>query len=196
MDIQSMIDQLDSWKYENKAISKTFQFSSYLSGINFVNKIALLAEKMDHHPDIKIDCHDIENIIAIIMDHLNCLNQEVSILLTGDKDIRRLNQEFRSIDQPTDVLSFPQNADEDPCIPEEIILGDIAVSLDIAKAQAKEHGLDFKEEIILLLIHGILHLLGYDHEISEQEEKKMRDKTRELFKLVFPERMLADSCNY
>ena len=93
-------------------------------------------------------------------------------------------------------MSFPQNADEDPCIPEEIILGDIAVSLDIAKAQAIEHGLDFKEEIILLLIHGILHLLGYDHEISEKEEKKMRNKTRELFKMVFPERMLADSCNY
>ena len=148
------------------------------------------------HPDINIDCHDIENMIVKIMGHLDCPNQEVSILLTGDKDIRRLNQEFRSIDQPTDVLSFPQNADEDPCIPEEIILGDIAVSLDIAKAQAKEHGLDFKEEIILLLIHGILHLLGYDHEISEKEETKMRNKTRELFKLVFPERMLADSCNY
>ena len=148
------------------------------------------------HPDINIDCHDIENMIAKIMGHLDCPNQEVSILLTGDKGIRRLNQEFRSIDQPTDVLSFPQNADEDPCIPEEIILGDIAVSLDIAKAQAKEHGLDFKEEIILLLIHGILHLLGYDHEISEKEEKQMRNKTRELFKLVFPERMLADSCNY
>ena len=147
------------------------------------------------HPDINIDCHDIENMIAKIMGHLDCPNQEVSILLTGDKDIRQLNQEFRSIDQPTDVLSFPQNSDEDPCISEEIILGDIAVSLDIAKAQAKEHGLDFKEEIILLLIHGILHLLGYDHEISEQEEKKMQNKTRELFKLVFPERMLADSCN-
>ena len=93
-------------------------------------------------------------------------------------------------------MSFPQNAVEDLCIPEEIILGDIAVSLDIAKAQAKEHGLDFKEEIILLLIHGILHLLGYDHEISEKEETKMRNKTRELFKLVFPKRMLADSCNY
>ena len=119
------------------------------------------------HPDVNIDCHDIEDIIVKIMGHLDCLNQEVSILLTGDKDIRRLNQEFRSINQPTDVLSFPQNADEDPSIPEEIILGDIAVSLDIAKAQAKEHGLDFKEEIILLLIHGILHLLGYDHEISE-----------------------------
>ena len=148
------------------------------------------------HPDIRIDCHDIENIIVTIMDYLDCPNQEVSILLTGDKDIRRLNQEFRSIDQPTDVLSFPQNADEDPCITEEVILGDIAVSLDIAKAQAKEHGLDFKEEIILLLIHGILHLVGYDHEISEKEETKMRNKTRELFKLVFPERILADSCNY
>ena len=148
------------------------------------------------HPDINIDCNDIENMIVKIMGHLDCPNQEVSILLTGDKDIRRLNQEFRSIDQPTDVLSFPQNADEDPSIPEEIILGDIAVSLDIAKAQAKEHGLDFKEEIILLLIHGILHLLGYDHEISEKEEEKMRNKTRELFKLVFPKRMLADSCNY
>ena len=148
------------------------------------------------HPDINIDCHDIENMIVKIICHLECSNQEISILLTGDKNIRQLNQEFRSIDQPTDVLSFPQNADEDLCIPEEIILGDIAVSLDIAKAQAKEHGLDFKEEIILLLIHGILHLLGYDHEISEKEEKKMRNKTRELFKLVFPERMLADSCNY
>jgi len=148
------------------------------------------------HPDINIDCNDIENIIIKIMDHLDCRNQEVSILLTGDKDIRRLNQEFRSIDQPTDVLSFPQNADEDPCISEEVILGDIAVSLDIAKAQAKEHGLDFKEEIILLLIHGILHLLGYDHEISEQDEKQMRNKTRELFKLIFPKRLLSDSCNY
>ena len=148
------------------------------------------------HPDINIDCLDIENMIVKIMGHLDCPNQEVSILLTGDKDIRRLNQEFRSIDQPTDVLSFPQNPDEDLCIPEEIILGDIAISLDIAKAQAKEHGLDFKEEIILLLIHGILHLLGYDHEISEHEETKMRNKTRELFKLVFPERMLTDSCNY
>ena len=148
------------------------------------------------HPDINIDCNDIENIIIKIMDHLDCRNQEVSILLTGDKDIRRLNQEFRSIDQPTDVLSFPQNADEEPYIPEEVILGDIAVSLDIAKAQAKEHGLDFKEEIILLLIHGILHLLGYDHEISEQDEKQMRNKTRELFKLIFPKRLLSDSCNY
>ena len=53
-----------------------------------------------------------------------------------------------------------------------------------------------KEEIILLLIHGILHLLGYDHEISEQEEIKMRNKTRELFKDIFPETILENSCNF
>ena len=148
------------------------------------------------HPDINIDCTDLENMIGKIMRHLGCQNTEVSILLTKDKDIRLLNKEFRSIDQPTDVLSFPQNQDEDPSIPGEKVLGDIAVSVDTAKIQANKHGLILKEEIVLLLIHGILHLLGYDHEVSEQEEKKMRSKTRELFKLAFPEQILADTCSY
>ncbi|MZG52568.1 MAG: rRNA maturation RNase YbeY [Nitrospinae bacterium] len=148
------------------------------------------------HPDINIDCKDIENKIGKVMDHLDCQDTEVSILLTGDKEIQGLNKEFRDIDQPTDVLSFPQNPDEDPSIPGEKFLGDIAVSLDTAKTQASEHGLALKEEIVLLLIHGILHLLGYDHEVSEQEDKKMRSKTRELFKLTFPEQILADTCNY
>ena len=148
------------------------------------------------HPQVNIDSEDINKIIGAVMKNLGCLNKEVSILLTDDADIRKLNQKFRNIDQATDVLSFPQDVDEDPIIPEEIILGDIAVSLDTAQAQAKEHGLTFEEEIILLLIHGILHLLGYDHEISEQEDERMRIKTRELFSLVFPEKSLADSCNY
>ena len=148
------------------------------------------------NPDINIDCIDLEIIIEKIMNHLDCQNTEVSILLTKDKDIRLLNKKFRSIDQPTDVLSFPQNQDEDPPIPGEKILGDVAVSLDTAKIQANEHGLILKEEIVLLLIHGILHLLGYDHEASEQEDQKMRSKTRELFKLAFPKQILADTCNY
>jgi probable rRNA maturation factor len=148
------------------------------------------------HPKIKIDNFDIERKVKVLMGNLNCLDQEINILLMGDADIRQLNKEFRNNDYPTDVLSFPQNSDEDPYIPDEIILGDIAISLDKAKIQAKEHGLSFKEEIILLLIHGILHLLGYDHEISEQEEIKMRNKTRELFKDIFPETILENSCNF
>jgi probable rRNA maturation factor len=148
------------------------------------------------HPQTNIDSDDINNKIEMVMSNLGCLNHEVSILVTSDADIRELNQQFRNIDQATDVLSFPQNAEEDPPIPGELILGDIAVSLDTAQVQAKEHDLSFEEEIILLLIHGILHLLGYDHEISEQEEEKMRSKTRELFNLVFPGKVLANSCNY
>ena len=100
------------------------------------------------HPNINIDCTDLENLIEKVMDHLGCQNTEVSILLTRDKDIRLLNKEFRSIDQPTDVLSFPQNQDEDPSIPGEKFLGDIAISLDTAKIQANEHDLILKEELI------------------------------------------------
>jgi len=148
------------------------------------------------HSEIQIDNLDIKKKVDAIMASLNCLDKEVSILLMGDNDIRQLNKEFRDYDKSTDVLSFPQNSDEDPQIPGEIILGDIAISLDKAKFQAKEHGLKLNEEIILLLIHGILHLLGYDHEISEQEEIKMQNKTRELFKEIFPEIILADSCNF
>jgi len=148
------------------------------------------------HSEIQIDNLDLKKKVDAIMASLNCLDKEISILLMGDDDIRQLNKEFRDYDKPTDVLSFPQNSDEDPPIPGEIILGDIAISLDIAKTQAKEHGLKLKEEVILLLIHGILHLLGYDHEISEQEENKMRNKTRELFKEIFPEIILADSCSF
>ena len=148
------------------------------------------------HSKIQIDNLDIKMKIDAIMANLNCLDKEISILLMSDNEIRQLNKKFRDYDKPTDVLSFPQKADEDPPIPGEIILGDIAISLDTAKFQAKEHGLKLKEEIILLLIHGILHLLGYDHEISEQEENKMRNKTRELFKEIFPEIILADSCSF
>ena len=148
------------------------------------------------HSEIQIDNFDIEKKVNAIMGNLNCLDKEIGILLMGDDDIRQLNKKFRDYDEATDVLSFPQNSDEDPPIPGEMILGDIAISLDKAKIQAKEHGLKLKEELILLLIHGILHLLGYDHEISEQEEKKMRNKTRELFKEIFPETILANSCGF
>ena len=120
------------------------------------------------HPQVNIDSEDINKKIGVVMKNLGCLNQEVSILLTVDADIRKLNQQFRNIDRATDVLSFPQDADEDTITPGEIILGDIAVSLDTAQAQAKEHGLTFEEEIILLLIHGILHLKGFDHQTAEE----------------------------
>jgi probable rRNA maturation factor len=72
----------------------------------------------------------------------------------------------------------------------------VAISLETARDQSGDHGLSLEEELTLLLIHGILHLLGYDHEISDQEEERMRKKTRELFTLIYPEKTLTDTCNF
>jgi len=96
---------------------------------------------------------------------------ELSILITSDREIKRLNRLYRNKDKPTDVLSFPMG--------EEVggwrLLGDVVISLDTAKVQASEFGLNLEEEIKRLLIHGIVHLLGYDHELGPEEEKKFRE---------------------
>lgn len=83
---------------------------------------------------------------------------ELSVVLCSDDDIRSMNSKWRGLDESTDVLSFPQ---EDP---DQVILGDIVVSIETARRQATERGHTLKDEIRILLVHGLLHLLGYDHE--------------------------------
>ena len=146
-------------------------------------------------PEIKVDVRKIKQQIGKVLTSLDCNEHEISILFIGDQRIRDLNHQFRDIDLPTDVLSFPQVLTGELEIPGALVLGDVAISLETARCQSEEHGLSFEEELTLLLIHGILHLLGYDHEISDQEEDRMRNKTRELFSLIYPEKKLADTCN-
>ena len=74
-------------------------------------------------------------------------------------------------------------------------MGDIVISTETAKRQAAEHGLTLEEEIVLLLIHGILHLLGFDHERSDEESYHMKQKTRELFDWILPNKKPEESCN-
>lgn len=147
-------------------------------------------------PEIKVDARKIEQQIGKVLTSLDCNEHEISILFIGDQRIRDLNHQFRDIDLPTDVLSFPQILAGELEIPGALVLGDVAISLETARCQSEEHGLSFEEELTLLLIHGILHLLGYDHEISGQEEDRMRNKTRELFSLIYPGKKLADTCNF
>ena len=90
---------------------------------------------------------------------------EISLLITDDETIRQYNKEYRNKDRATDVLSFPMEDD--------VMLGDIAVSFDTAKRQAEEAEINIDREVAFLFIHGLLHLLGYDHEISEEDEAKM-----------------------
>ena len=92
-------------------------------------------------------------------------NTELSITLTDDEHIHELNKKFRGVDRPTDVLSFAFRESDEPEIlnQQTEILGDIIISLERAKMQAKEYGHTYLREVIFLTVHGILHLLGYDH---------------------------------
>ena len=110
---------------------------------------------------------------------------EVSVTFTNNEGIRELNNKFRQIDKPTDVLSFPlfdfEGECEEPPIDEIISnLGDIVISLEKAKAQAEEFGHSFKREVAFLTVHSMLHLLGYDHEKGEEEDLDMRRRQREI----------------
>ncbi len=104
---------------------------------------------------------------------------EVSLTLTDNPGIHKLNREFRGVDRPTDVLSFPQFAAEER-IPAGATLGDIVISLPQMAAQAREYGHSPKREFCFLFVHGLLHLLGYDHEISAAAEEQQFARQREV----------------
>lgn len=108
-----------------------------------------------------------------------CENSELSITLTDDKNIHALNKKYRNIDRPTDVLSFAFRESEEPQIlnAEVEILGDIIISVERAKVQAEEYGHSFLREVIFLEVHGLLHLLGYDH-IEESERAEMEGEQK------------------
>ena len=98
-----------------------------------------------------------------------------TIAFVSDRSIRKLNQQFRGVDKATDVLSFP--ADE----PNN--LGDIAVSVETATRQAQENGLSFENEIAQLILHGLLHLSGYDHDTDNGEMNRLELKLRRKLKI-------------
>jgi probable rRNA maturation factor len=106
---------------------------------------------------------------------------ELSILIVGDSKMRSLNRRFRGIDRTTDVLSFPQ-IDRRPvsykAVP--LLLGDIVINPHQIKRQAIENNVPFKRELRHVLIHGLLHLLGYDHERSDPERVKMERREEKL----------------
>ncbi len=107
---------------------------------------------------------------------------ELSLTYTDNAGIRALNGEYRGKDAATDVLSFPMfdTASEEICAVdgEPAVLGDIVISLERAAEQAQTYGHSFEREVAFLCVHSVLHLLGYDHERAEAEDKLMREKQR------------------
>jgi len=122
-----------------------------------------------------------------ILDALGCLEAELSVTIVGDRAIRVLNREYLGRDKATNVISFAMQEGEFGSInPEQ--LGDVVISADTAAREADEAGESFSGRLYFLLLHGILHITGYDHERSgEAEAARMEAKEREIFSLLVEE---------
>lgn len=130
----------------------------------------------------------IEKIIGTVLDYENCtVGYEISVSLVNNMEIKNLNKKYRNIDNSTDVLSFPlldsNNIFEgsEKFAGRDLPLGDIVISMEKVKEQAHIYGHDIKRELAFLLIHGTLHLLGYDHE-NRGDETVMFNKQKAILK--------------
>ena len=124
----------------------------------------------------------VESVVHRTLVAVGCQDPcEVSVLLTNDARIHELNRDYRGQDKPTDVLSFALEEDDTIILPPGFprMLGDVIVSLDTVKRQAAKHGKGVPDECAWALCHGVLHLLGFDHQTDEQETE-MRAKEREV----------------
>lgn len=155
-----------------------------------------MAELIIENEQNKIEFTDkLQELMQLVCDEAlryeECdFDAQISITLTDNDEIQVINSEHRGIDKPTDVLSFPMlEFDEDGQIIDNefeydengaIMLGDIVISLERAKEQSEEYGHSLDREIAFLCAHSMLHLLGYDHVNSEEEEKIMFTKQEEI----------------
>jgi len=114
---------------------------------------------------------------------LDCPDGELSILLVDNRRIRELNREYRGRDAPTNVLSFSMREGDFPEISPRI-LGDVVISTETAEAEAEKAGIGMEQHMIWLLIHGVLHLFGFDHEKSQKDAADMEARTAHLMQKI------------
>lgn len=121
----------------------------------------------------------LEDVLEYTLEKLKKENACFSLILTNDEEVHELNKTYRGIDRTTDVISFALN--DNGAFPGPInVLGDIYISIPKMKSQAIEYAHSEKRELSFLAVHGLLHLLGYDHTLGEQEEKEMFDLQKEI----------------
>ena len=137
--------------------------------------------------DADIDQLDLQNILKVFVEHLFGGERSLSLYLTDDDEIRQFNLKQRGMDRPTDILSWSYFEEN----PQTEWVGDLMLSLDRVRKQAAENGWDLRTELVRLLAHGCVHLAGWDHERSEEEERGMLQKEKELlekggFKHLYP----------
>ena len=131
---------------------------------------------------VEINRQMLQKAIAMALSMHGKKDLDVTLRLTNDEEMHELNLEFRNQDNPTDVLSFNYNF-IDPETDREY-LGDIIISIETAIHQAEEHNLTINQELAFLAIHGTLHLLGYDHQLPEQEDSMFQMQEKIFEKLL------------
>jgi probable rRNA maturation factor len=134
---------------------------------------------------IKIDKRNIRGTVSKILKILNCADKEISLSFVDDENIKQLNKQYLGKDRATNVISFSLQEGEYGNINPQI-LGDIVISVETAQRDAKKENLTFTQELEFLIIHGVLHLLGYNHEnTTRKETNKMRQKEKDLFTAIY-----------
>ena len=118
-----------------------------------------------------------------ILTELGLLEAELSLLFVNDLQIQTLNRRYLRRDKPTNVLAFPMRKGEFSTLHPHL-LGDLVISVETAKRQSNRFGLDEMEMVILLIVHGVLHLIGYEHEGTKKGAREMTLKQKELFQCV------------
>lgn len=135
-----------------------------------------LVELQADDDDAEVDTHALEQLAARALETEGVAKpSELSVVLADDATVQALNREYRDTDAPTDVLSFAQREGDDFARPDDAPphLGDVIISIETARRQATEYNVSLQDEVSHLLVHGILHLLGFDHE-DPADEREMR----------------------
>jgi len=114
---------------------------------------------------------------------LDCPDGELSLLVVDDPQIAKLNKKYLNRHGPTNVIAFPMRQGEFANLTPQL-LGDVVISVETAAREAKKSGISMQERFTQLLVHGVLHLFGYDHEENKQQARKMEEKSNELIKLI------------
>lgn len=130
-----------------------------------------MVEVVNRQRRLKVDTEAWATFAEKANDMIGNGDSSATVAFVSDQRIRQLNRQFRGIDKATDVLSFPSDGPEGE-------LGDIAISVETAALQAKENGLTFENEIAQLILHGFLHLSGYDHETDNGEMNRLELRLR------------------
>ena len=132
---------------------------------------------------IPVEAKKIRKAAELILASLRISGYELSVLLLDNKGIRAVNKKYLNRNRPTNVISFSLTEGEFENINPHV-LGDVVISVEKALEQAETRGTSLEEELTFLLIHGILHLVGYDHEKKGSERKKMRKKEKEVYRFI------------